>query len=144
MKTPLGWARANIVYDKLQGPPEPGSVMEALCLMVQARRELKELYSMRTVVQAVMLGQHPENQDTGEAVKEAYELYKGSLMPFLEGEIKRGENDVVKAIREEVARGPIAVQPLSSVRVESKLNQMKMSEVPTLGSRVRQQGIKKW
>jgi len=41
----LGWARANIFYDKLAAPPEPGSLQEALCLLVFRYRQEQEFYA---------------------------------------------------------------------------------------------------
>jgi len=42
----LGWARANIFYDKIAAPPEPGSLREALCLLVFRYRQEQNFYSV--------------------------------------------------------------------------------------------------
>ena len=128
----------------MTGPPEPGSVMEALCLMVQVRRELKELYRTRATVQAAILCQHPESTDTGESVRGAYNDYKNALMPFLVSEAKKDQDNIVKAMQDEAARGPMVVSALEPMRVSSRLRTMDKSKVPELGSRVRSTKVKKW
>ncbi len=111
------------------GPPEPGSVMEALCLMVQIRREMKELYATHAVVQTVWASRHPDNDSTGEEVRSSFESYKNSLMPFLKNEIKREHDRIVEAMNEEARRGPMVVTAIAPMKVSSRLRQRVLKEV---------------
>jgi hypothetical protein len=110
-----------VLYDKLEGPPEPGSVMEALCILVQMRREMTELYRVHTVVQAVLTTVHPESKDTGDNVREAFNNFKGSLMPFVKHAIKEEQERVMRALRDEVKRGPLMIKPLDPEKISSRL-----------------------
>lgn len=110
-----------MLYDKLVGPPEPGSVMEALCILVQMRREMTELYRVHTVVQAVLITAHPESKDTGDSVREAFNNFKGSLMPFVKHALREEQAKVMQALHEEVKRGPLRITPLSPERISSRL-----------------------
>lgn len=119
-------------------PPDPGSVMEILCLMVQMRREMKELYKTHAVVQAVMLTQHPDSKDDGEAVRKAFASYKDHLMPYLKSELKKEESKIVKAMWDEANRGPMKVTPIQPMRVSSRLRQLNKSQ-PT-----RRKAVSQW
>ena len=104
-------------------------------MMVQMRREIKELYKTHAVVQAVMITQHPDSTDKGDSVREAFDNFKNSLMPFLKSELKKEEEKVVKALWEEAARGPMKVTPIEPMRVSSRLRKLKRP--PSAGVRAR-------
>lgn len=42
--SPVGWARANLLYDTLSGPPTPDSLQEAVCIVIQRYRKDQEYY----------------------------------------------------------------------------------------------------
>jgi len=114
--------------------------MEILCLMVQMRREMMELYRTHSVVQAVMLTQHPESQDDGEAVRKAFASYKDSLMPYLKAELKKEENKIVQAMQEEAMRGPMKVTAIEPMRVSSRLRRMNKPRV----AKPRRKAVSQW
>ena len=95
--------------------------MEALCILVQMRREMTELYRIHTVVQAVLTTAHPESKDTGDSVREAFNNFKGSLMPFVKHALRDEQAKVMRALHEEVKRGPLRITPLSPERISSRL-----------------------
>lgn len=97
--------------------------------MVQIRREMKELYAMHTVVQAVLSCQHPDSKDTGEVVRTSFESYKSSLMPFLKNEVKKEHDKIVEAMNEEIRRGPMAVTAIAPMKVSSRLRRRVLKEV---------------
>lgn len=113
----------------MNGPPEPGSVMEALCLMVQIRREMRDLYATHAVVQAVWSSRHPDNESTGEEVRSSFESYKNSLMPFLKNEVKREHDRVIEIMNEEARRGPMVVTAIAPMKIDSRLRQRVFKEV---------------
>lgn len=52
LKTPLGWARANLYYDKLSKLPSIGSLQETVCLVVQRHRQVASMLDSRARIQA--------------------------------------------------------------------------------------------
>ena len=70
----MGWARANIFYDKLSNPPEPGSLQEALCVLIFKARE--EYQTMEFAAQLMSTG--------SKEVSSIFEDYQGIRFPYLE------------------------------------------------------------
>lgn len=56
MNTPLGWARANVVYD-MGGLPKPGSLAEAMCVVVWRTRQQQKVAGIRAQSQASLGGE---------------------------------------------------------------------------------------
>jgi len=56
MRTPLGWARANVFYDMSRSVPTPGSLAEVLCLMVFKARQGQMVAGARAQAQAALGG----------------------------------------------------------------------------------------
>jgi len=56
MKSPLGWARANLIYDKYVGLPVYGTLVEAMFLMVWRQRMSISLAQVRATAQASIGG----------------------------------------------------------------------------------------
>ena len=125
MKTPLGWARANMMYDMMEKPPKPGSVLEALCLMIQMRRQLIQLYSMHTVVQAVRTAQ----DDSAETVQDSFKRYQDALMPFLQDEVDREKEEIIQALKYETKRGPLRIKALVSDRESQLRSKLKKTRI---------------
>jgi hypothetical protein len=101
--------------------------MEALCLMVQMRRQLIQLYGMHTVVQAVMTA----NDDSSDAARDSFKKYQNSLMPFLEDEINREQEELVKALKSETMRGPLYVKSLISDRKSQLRKKLRKTPIKT-------------
>ncbi len=70
LKTPLGWARANVAYDTCSRTPEYGSLVEVMCLLVWKARTTQEVAAVRATAQA-SLG--------GEKASEAFSDYQGLM-----------------------------------------------------------------
>ena len=60
MSTPLGWARANLYYDKLKDIPSFGSLREAACLLVWKNRIEILQAQTRATAQAALGGENAE------------------------------------------------------------------------------------
>jgi len=60
MKTPLGWARAQLIYDKLFSLPKYNSLLEAMCLLVQQHRLRSSTLGVRAQAQAALGGEAAE------------------------------------------------------------------------------------
>jgi hypothetical protein len=67
MSTPLGWARANLIYDKHVGVPKYGTLTEALCLLVWRSRVGILLAQTRAQAQAAI---------GGDSAKAAFEEFR--------------------------------------------------------------------
>lgn len=56
----MGWARAQLVYDKLDKPPPFGSLLELMCLVIQRERAQLALLGARAQAQAALGGESAE------------------------------------------------------------------------------------
>lgn len=56
----MGWARAQLVFDKLAKPPPYGSLLELMCLTVQRERASLALLGARAQAQAALGGDSAE------------------------------------------------------------------------------------
>lgn len=56
----MGWARAQLIFDKLTKPPPYGSLLELTCLTVQRERAQLALLGARAQAQAALGGESAE------------------------------------------------------------------------------------
>ena len=77
--------RANVFFDKVREPPFPGSLQEAVCVLVQRYRLDQQFY------QTVLL-----SSEDAKVKEEAFGRYRHALMPFLERK-DRNEKQKIKA-----------------------------------------------
>lgn len=108
--------------------------MEAMCLMVQMRREVAEyqkIQALAVAIRSIMpVGENIEGADTdGKSVREALNSLQGSLMPFVKNEIKKEEGEILKALESETKRGPLRVQALSNPTVKSRIRERAIQEL---------------
>jgi hypothetical protein len=111
----VGWARANLLYDTLRAPPKPGTPLESLMLLVWHMRQTIQLPETRDIVQAITAAQS-EDQGLQKAIKESWESFVDELMPYQRGTRKRQDQSAIDFLKKEVARGPLKVIPLVSLR----------------------------
>jgi hypothetical protein len=104
--TPLGWARANMLYDMLAEPPTPGSPVESLMILVWQMRQDAQYYQIRAIVQASV-----EASDGGEAAQKAWGSFTDKYYPYLEGIRKRGDEAALKSFYKEADKR-LTVTPL--------------------------------
>lgn len=97
--------------------------------MVQMRREVKELYAMHTVVQAVLSCQPLDSNDSGEGIRNSFDSFKNALMPFLKKEIRKEHDKIVEAMNDEARRGPMVVKAIAPMSVSSRLRSRVLKEV---------------
>jgi hypothetical protein len=135
IETPLGWARANMMYDTMRAPPRPGSLLEILFMMIQMRREAARLMEVRAIVQAVR-----DASDDGKSTQDAYDDFRRSLMPYLGVDEKERSAALRAALNREFQGGPMKITSLKpSNRVRSRLRkivtELKQEPRATLGWR---------
>ena len=75
----MGWALANVWYDKYDGPPPTNSPLESVFMLLTLRRMEAEALSTRALLTAALIG--PEAK-ADPAVK-AYEEYADKVLPRL-------------------------------------------------------------
>lgn len=83
VRSPAGWALANVWYDKYPGVPPRGSPLETLFIYVHVARKEAELLATQTLVrcQFALLSKTPEG---AKSAYEAYQNYAGVMFPMLE------------------------------------------------------------
>jgi len=94
-----------VLYDTMRKSPEPGSLLEVLCIMIQMRRELAEFHKTLCIVQAVR-----DSEDSGDSTRKAFENYRNSVMPFLKKEVEKENKKIGEVLRREAARGPLRLK----------------------------------
>lgn len=76
----MGWALANVWYDKYPRVPDANSPLESLFMLVTLRRMEAEVLSTRAIVHASMTS----DTQVDPTVK-AYKEYADKVLPFLAG-----------------------------------------------------------
>lgn len=104
----MGWARANILYEKTSKLPEPGSPMEILFILVWKMRQSIEFQKSRALIQSLMAQKGAEEK----AIQEVFTHLKQAYFPF-----DRSMKDVEtqkwrERLMREIERGPLAVTAL--------------------------------
>lgn len=110
----MGWARANLVYEKLDHPPAPGTPLESLILLVWRMRQDIKLAETRAIVQAVASAASGSSEGD-KALQEAWKGYVGELFPFHKRSIQNQDLAAIDYLRREVSKGPLSVVPLQPV-----------------------------
>jgi hypothetical protein len=102
-------------------PPEPGSPLESLMLMVWRMRQDIELQKTRAVVQAVVAAAG-EGEEASKQLESAWNDFLDEHQPYKRGTQKRQDGGAMEYLMEEVKRGPLKVIPLQPVgQASSKL-----------------------
>lgn len=108
MRSPVGWALANVFYDKHVGMPDPGSWQEALMLLTWSQRQLGRSAEARFITQAIMT---PNDE---KVVVEAQEDFLEALFPYYRQQQVERKKHMLSVLKRWTSMGPIAVQPLVS------------------------------
>lgn len=88
------------MYDTIASPPDPGSLREAVCVLVQRYRAEQEYY--RTVAALY---------EDGDKRQEAFTEYRNALFPYIVRS-SNTEMEQVRAILDDAyAQGPIVIMP---------------------------------
>lgn len=119
--TPLGWARANMMYDMLREPPPPGSPLESMMILLWRMREDIRYHHSRVLVQSSI------DPDDGKATKDAWAEYTDVFYPYLKEKRRRDDKAALKFLMSEVKKGAFRVRPIaplhrSKIRERTKRN----------------------
>jgi len=112
-----------MLYDLASSPPEPGSLLESIFLLITTRKREAELYHTEALISA-MIG--VANKDF-EGIEKALESYKNAMFPFLEGERVNRAEMAKAALKQWTDHKAFTVKPLwqsnnpQQKRVQSQL-----------------------
>ena len=111
----MGWARANILYDKLGKSPEPGSLQEALCILIYNARE--DLKMFETIIGAM------SSSDKGfeDVVKE----YEKARFPFIERSKAKESKRVEDVLEKAFLAGPMVIDRSDLIPEHSVIKETK-------------------
>jgi len=98
-----------MMYDLAKEPPEPGSLLESVFLMISLRRREAELFQAEAIIAAIV-GARAQKY---EAVEESLRAFKNAMFPFLEGAKNRKEDLAKKALEQWTSHGALKVRPLA-------------------------------
>ena len=91
LNTPLGWARANVLYDCAKQPPKYGSLMEIVLLLVYNSRVAQGMAATRAVAQASI---------GGEAAVEAFTQYTDIVTKRVKDKKKSDMRDKLEKLKD--------------------------------------------
>lgn len=126
----MGWARANLLYELTAAPPEPGTIMESLLLLVWRARQEIRFQETRSVVQAVLAASVGEGgeKEASEQLEKSWEQYLDEMYPYQRGTRKRADDSAMEVLLSEASKGPLVVTPLVPLtKGKSKLRKQQMA-----------------
>ena len=112
MKTPEGWARANLMLRTLQAPPPRGSLQEFALILLLDRLEDIEHAKFRALAQIMV------EKDAG--IK-AFNEYTKVAFPSAEQRKNTEADQMAKLLKDWVAKGPMKIKPMEEPRGRSRL-----------------------
>lgn len=95
----MGWARANLLYDTIVSPPEPGSLKEAVCILVQKYRADQQYY--RTLAQ---LSEGTKQRE------EAFNSFRGAMFPYVQRTDDNWRSRMKAMLDKFYMQGPIRIK----------------------------------
>ena len=100
----MGWARANIFYDKLAVPPRPGTLQEALCMLVFRYRQRQRMYE--AVLSTIDLS---GGSNQVKFYEEVMEEYKKAMFPYISRALEDEKARIKRVMDRAFLRGPIKI-----------------------------------
>ena len=105
----MGWARAQLIFDKMSAPPRYGSLLELMCLTVQRERASLALLGARAQAQAAI---------GGEAAEAAFKEYVNAASRVELANTKKKMHDQIEELKK---IKEIRFQPLTSTTKQLRL-----------------------
>lgn len=97
-----------MLYDLASSPPEPGSLLESIFLLITTRRREAELFQTEALISAVV---GTVSKDF-EGIEKALEAYKAAMFPFLEAERGKRAAMAKEALKQWTSHVAFKVTPL--------------------------------
>lgn len=131
--TPAGWVRSNLLYEKYDGLPEPGSWLESVFFVVWTKRQEQAVAkSWLEVVASMPSGVGEERLN---AIAEARKEYVQTLHPYLgvtQPEQKAKEKSEEHEALEAFAKGRVRIdlRPVFRAQIAQRKTVMQRSSLP--------------
>lgn len=109
----MGWARANIIYDKKQGSPEYGTLEEVLFMLVWKKRQVIHAMQIRAMAQSSLGG------------KEAEEAYKDFIAELTQVKEEKKQDELRDRLEDLKQIQAIKVTPLEMASPKRTLKRIK-------------------
>jgi hypothetical protein len=100
-----------MLYDLASGPPEPGSLLESVFLIISLRRRESELFQTESLITAILCA----GSDKFDPVESALKNYKDAMFPFLEAEKTKRADMAKEALKQWTSHKAFRVKPLWQV-----------------------------
>jgi len=84
-----------MLYDQAPEPPQPGSLLESIFILLAKRRRESEYFKTKVLAAAAIA---PHSESGGKELAKAFEQYQISMFPFLEEEGKKTDKDSKKLL----------------------------------------------
>jgi len=104
----LGWSTATMLYDLSNGAPEPGSLLESVCLLIAKKRREADFFRTKLLVEATLA---PHAKDSS-GLSKSFEAYRESMFPFLGTEFKKDDEQSKKLLNHWVGKKAFRIKPL--------------------------------
>ena len=98
-----------MLYDLADGPPEPGTLLESLFILVTKRRMEAQYLGTRVLMEAVLAPHVKEN-----TLSKTNKMYLDSMFPHLRKDRKDKDVSAKEALKHWTSRGPMRVTALDS------------------------------
>ena len=98
-----------MLYDLADGPPEPGTLLESLFILVTKRRLEAQYLGTRLIMEASLAPHMKENK-----LSDTNSMYLGAMFPHVFKKQKSKDEQAKEAMKHWVGRGPLVVTPLDS------------------------------
>jgi hypothetical protein len=103
-----------MLYEKMASPPEPGTPLESLMLLVWRARQDIELAKVRVLTESILAAplEGEALEKATKTVNKAWGEFVDELFPFRKGSRREGDTSAMKHFIREAAMGPLKVTPL--------------------------------
>lgn len=109
----MGWARANIIYDKFEGRPKYGSLMEVLLMLVWKKKQVIYAAHIRAMAQSALGG------------KEAEEAYKDFIQELTQVSPENNKDELRERLEDMKKIQAIKVTPLETATSRRNIRKVK-------------------
>jgi hypothetical protein len=97
-----------MLYDLASGPPEPGSLLESIFLLISLRRREAELFQTEALITSILSA----GSGKFDPVEQALKNYKDAMFPFLEAEKGKRADMAKEALKQWTSHVGFRVKPL--------------------------------
>jgi hypothetical protein len=96
-----------MLYDLMDGPPEPGSLLESVFMLLAKRRMESQYFATRLIVESA-LAQYTE----GKNLQESLENYTDSMFPYLKLQRTNKDKQWREALKQWTSHTALSVKPI--------------------------------